>query len=241
MNINKVSCAQLLTMCLFFASIINLHATQTVPASKQPEAPFTVTVVQTGAPSPEMLDRVCVKIMITNNNDRTFIVLPPYVSNLSFWNADNSKETINILIYGTGTSARNMALATGGVLLAGAACRWGIEKIINLSRKNFKEVNVHSDGEPTLERIAKCALYFGLTIGAISEIATLFRALRAKSGYAVTSHATITIQGYITQTALKKIQAGHLMPCPVAIALDNCENEALQLMYNAASTPKPTH
>jgi hypothetical protein len=238
-------CKHVLSFCLFFASITNLHATQAAPAAKQPEAPLTVTVVQTGAASREMFDRVLVKMMITNNSDRVFVITPPYFSNISFWNADNSKETVSILVYGTGNALKNMALATGWVLLAGAAVYWIANKAalqeVAQAANTGSELKYQGNKEPTLEQAVKYTLYFGLAIGAISEIGTLFRALKAKQGYAVTAHNTTTIQGYITQTALKKIQDGHLTPSPVAIALDNCEDEAIQLMYNAASTPKPTN
>lgn len=237
MNINKVFCMQLLTLCLFFVSITNLHATQAAPASKQPEAPLTVTVVQTEAASPQTLNQVPVKITIANNADRAFVLMPPYFSNVSFLNADITKTAVGILMYGTGQAAKNMAATTGCVLLGTEACIW----LFHAATRRYASaqgIQVSFIDEPTLEQIAKFAMYCGIAIGAISEISTIIRALTSKIGYALSPHEAITIQGYIPQTDFEKIQDNRIKPNIIATALENCE-DAVKQAYNTASTAQP--
>jgi hypothetical protein len=173
-----------LTFCLFFAPVIGVHAAQEPLIRQssnkqvtpvQPKDDFTVTIVQTGPPSPEMLNRIPVKMTITNNTDRAFALRFPYLFNISACNADNSKFAKKILTYGSGIAAKDMATATGCVLLIAKAFCWTMGK---LARRDAAadHINLHGE-EPTSGQIAEFAMYCGIAIGVLSEITILIHAL----------------------------------------------------------------
>jgi hypothetical protein len=245
MNINKVLCTPLLTLCLFFASVIDLRATQESLIRQssnkqvtpvQPKDDFTVTIVQTGPPSPEMLNRIPVKMTITNNTDRAFILRLPYLFNISSCTADNSKFVKKILAYGTGIAAKDMVVTTGGVFLVTEACAWLVAALCYCPY--FAHIPFSFAKH---KQIAKFALYCGIAIGAFSEALTIIHALLVNAEYMIEPHKPITIQGYIHQMVLEPIQSGRIIPYSIAIDLENCEDEMMKNLYKiykAASKPQ---